>query len=188
MFDDIVRPDVTKHGRFPLGYIDEVFTAWYSLGKPSSRLLAPKLKPCEVVGKRPSDDVLEIWINRDFKKRAELLDGQVLAQINERMVAEKVEMLNRHANLGTEVQDIALKYINEHREDLNVSNAVRLLVEGVRIERESRGISTTIEKITNQSDEELQRQIEQLVTNHPVEFLPMEVLDADIEHEQEDDS
>jgi hypothetical protein len=111
-----------------------------------------------------------------------------MSQINQRMVAEKVEMLNRHANVGTEIQDIALKYINEHRDDLNVSNAVRLLVEGVRIERESRGISTTIEKITNQSDEELQKQIEQLVTSHPVEFLPMEVLDADIEHEQEDDS
>jgi hypothetical protein len=64
---------------------------------------------------------------------------------------------------------------------------VRLLVEGVRIERESRGISTTLEKITGLSDEELEKQVRQIVERSPVELIPMEIDDADNESEPETD-
>jgi hypothetical protein len=101
------------------------------------------------------------------------------------MVADKVEMLQRHAKVGTHIQDMALKYLDEHVESLNVSNSVRLLVEGVRIERESRGISTTIEKIANLSDEELNRQVENILSHSQVEFLPSGDVDAASEYEQE---
>ena len=173
---------------YPQGYIDQVFTLWYSLGKPTTSLFYPKVPVCEIINDIPPKGMVKGWIDREFKERAIVLDEQVMSQINQRMVAEKVEMLNRHADLGKSVQDMAIKYLDEHKDELNVSNSVRLLVEGVRIERESRGISTTIEKITNLSDDELQKQVEQLISRSPVEFMPLEELNADNEPEQEIES
>lgn len=176
--------------QYSAGYIDSVFTTWYSMGKPSPTRLMAAISPYEENGiaYEPSQQTIRRWINEIFLERAKILDDQVMNQINQRLIAEKVEMLNRHANMGSYIQDMALKYLKEHADDLNVANSVRLLVEGVRIERESRGISTTIEKITGLSDEELEKQVRQLVERSPVDLIPMEIEDADNESEQEVDS
>lgn len=161
-----------KSEAFPSGYKDEVFTLWYSLGKPTPKQFMRKVPPCEFAGNnRPTIYALTQWIT-EFRERAIPLDEQVLVQVNERMVAEKVEMLNRHADVAIEMQDMGMNYLREHENDLKVSEAVKLLVAGIEIERESRGIATTVEKIGKMSDAELNKEIEKLITRSSVEFLP----------------
>ena len=164
--------EITTRGWFLQGYKDQIFTLWYSMGKPVIRILYPKV-PAGDTGEKPTIGTVNDWIKSDeFKTRAAVLDEQVFSQINERMVAEKVEMLNRHADVGVEMQDMAMKYLQEHKDDLGVTSSVRLLVAGIEIERGSRGIGTTFEKVSNMSNTELEEEIKKLISRAPVEFTP----------------
>jgi hypothetical protein len=176
--------------KYPQPYIDQLFTIWYSMGKPAASSFSATMPPYDdgITKRKPALQTVQKWIIDIFVDRGKVLDDQVMNQINQRLVADKVEMLNRHAELGFHIQNMALEYLDGNKDKLNVSNSVRLLVEGVRIERESRGISTTLEKITNMSDEELEKQVRQLVERSPVDLLPMDIIDADSEFEQEVDS
>lgn len=175
--------EITNRGWFTELYKDQIFTLWYSMGKPVARVIYPKV-PVTEDGQKPSYDTIHTWIRgEDFKERAAILDEQVLAQVNEKMIAEKVEMLNRHAGIGATMQDMAIEYLEAHKEDLGTNSAVRLLIAGVEIERESRGIATTVEKISKMSDSELENEIQKLITRSQVEFLP-EGDDASITDEQ----
>jgi len=157
--------------KFSPKYINEAFLIWYQNGKPSARMVHNLLPPDEF-GEHPSVDVVASWIKEDFDKRAEELDRQINAQIAARMVQVKVEMLERHAEIGQEMQETALRWIDEHKDDLSPSSVIRLLVEGVRIERESRGVPEALEDIAKKSDEQLLEEIQKLFKVSPVNILP----------------
>ena len=124
---------------------------------------------------KPNAATIGGWIRTDrFQDQAEALDNQVRQELESRLVQEKIEMLSRHANLGMEVQDIAIDYIRGHRDELTSNAAVRLLIEGVRIERESKGIPQALEKMINKTDEELLEEVKKLTDGANVEI---EVLD-----------
>jgi DNA polymerase I-like protein with 3'-5' exonuclease and polymerase domains len=163
---------ITERTVFEDGYRDKVFTIWYAMGKPIAKYLLQQI-PLSEAGKKPSIEAVISWIkSEEFQSRASLLDEQVMSQINQKMIAEKVEMLNRHADVGIQMQNMAMTYLQEHKEDLGISASVRLLVAGVEVERESRGIATTVEKIGRMSDTELEKEIQTLIERAPVEFLP----------------
>jgi hypothetical protein len=61
-----------------------------------------------------------------------------------------------------------------HREDLKVPNAVKLLIEGVRIERDSRGIPQALEKMMDKSDEELLKEIQMIISKSSGHILQVE--------------
>lgn len=172
---EVVEPNFLVSNRidnFPPGYKDELFTLWYSLGKPATKLFMRNIPPCEATGNnKPTIFTVSKWV-MEFRERAIPLDEQVMMQVNERMIAEKVEMLNRHADLAIEMQDMGIQYLREHETEMKSSEAVKLLVAGIEIERESRGIATTVEKIGRMSDAELNKEIEKLITKSNVEFLP----------------
>lgn len=102
------------------------------------------------------------------------LDEEVSRQLSERLIAEKVQMLNAHAAVASEMQNMALTYLRGNPEKLNSNTALRLLVEGVRIERESRGIPRTLEKMSEKSDEDLLAQIEDMLVRAPASMEPLE--------------
>jgi hypothetical protein len=166
---------------FSNSYKDAIFTLWYSMGKPVARILYPKIPIYEDTGGKPAYETLHVWVtSEEFREKARMLDEQVMEQINAKMIAEKVEMLNRHATVGVTMQDIAMKYLDEHKTELGISPAVRLLVAGVEIERESRGIATTVEKITRMSDQDLESEIQKLLEKSPVELQTIDgEFDAD---------
>lgn len=171
---------------YPPGYKDQIFTLWYSMGKPIARVLYSKVPVCEGYDTRPTLDTIQDWTwSVEFKERAAILDEQVMAQINQKMVAEKVEMLNRHAVIGSEMQDMAMAYLNEHKDDLGVSSSVRLLVAGVEIERNSRGIATTFDKFDKMSDSQLNDAIQRIIERAPVELMPGENIAGEFMEEQD---
>ena len=73
-------------------------------------------------------------------------------------------MLQRHAKIGQDMQVIAVDFIEKHYDQLTANAAVRLLVEAVKMERESRGLPTLITQTINSTDEELMKQIEDLMS------------------------
>jgi len=70
---------------------------------------------------------------------------------------------------------MSIRFLNENQDVLSAPAAVRLLVEGIRIERESRGIPAALDKMQNMSDEQLLDEIKELMTSSSVS---LEEIDA----------
>lgn len=163
---------MTEHQKwFSPNYKNDIFLIWYQHGKPGSHKLS-KLIPGDEFGDFPTISGLNKWIQEEYVERGHELDGQVNAQIAAKAIAIKIEMLERHANMGEEIQTMAISWLKEHTDELTMNSAVRLLVEGVRIERESRGLPEALEGLANTSDDDLLKQIEKIVIDSPVTLLP----------------
>ena len=173
----IILTDVDYMGsKYTASYKDAVFTVWYSAGKPSmERLIKMLPNPAEfgiAIG-YPSENTLNVWV-KDYKERAIGLDEEVSRRLADRLIAEKVKMLDAHSVIAAEMQQMSLQYLRENKDKLSPNAAVRMLVEGVRIERESKGIPRTLEKLADKSDEDLLQQIEDLLLRSPIQTTQLE--------------
>lgn len=160
----IVKPKKTPRP-FPQPYIEKLFYIWYNHGRPSAKLLVQFISPdMDEWGRIPNWSTIEGWLEHLFVPRANELDAAVKSRLDALLVSEKVDMLKRHAEVGVQMQDMAIQYLNENSDEISAPAAVRLLVEGIRIERESRGIPAALDKMMNMSDEELTDELKKLMT------------------------
>ena len=164
-----------KLHQFSNHYKDELFLLWYAEGKPSTRSFH-KITPPDPAGQRPAVSVLKYWMTKDsaWRRRAEILDDEVKHQIEAYAIAKKVEMLTRHSDVGKELQEAGAKYLKENLDKLKPSTAVRMIVEGVRIEQNSRGIGTAFKEMVEMPDEELTSKIESLLERSKVEITQID--------------
>ena len=177
------RFTVKDRSNFDQNYKDKVFTIWYTNAKPNSMTLQGMI-PVDDSGRKPSRAFLNDWVSKDFLARAVPIDEAVVQEMNNRLMQQKIEMLERHAEVATEMQDIALTYLREHKDDLTPISAVRLLVESVKIEKGSRGIPQVLEKMMNMSDEDLLKETTNLLLKAPItEISP--IVDVDDEPEEQ---
>ena len=154
--------------RFSDTYKDEVFWIWYNNQKPSASALY-NLVP-EHLGNKPSRIALYNWVKDTFPAKAEPLDNAVQMEMQARLIKSKVQMLERHTQISERMQEIGFNVLEENEEEISIANAVRLVIEGVRIERESRGIPEMLGKLAEMSDEKLISTIENMVTKSPLEI------------------
>ena len=106
-----------SHKYFTEAYKQDVFVLWYNNQKPYSNKLINLIPDSWANGEKPGKQSVRLWIDNIFKPQAEILDAQVARELEQRLVSEKVEMLSRHARIGQEIQDIAYKYLEEHKID-----------------------------------------------------------------------
>jgi len=162
---DLVAKTGSKY--FPAEYVEDVFFVWYNSGKPGGNALRDIIQPVLGTTVRPTKNQLIQLIQTVFSQRATDLDAQAVNAMTEQVVGEKVAMLKRHSELGRKMQTMALEYLDAHADDLNPQTAARLLVDGVRIERESAGIPEAIEKMTAMSDTDLLNEVEKIIKGSP---------------------
>jgi hypothetical protein len=62
-------------------------------------------------------------------------------------------------------------FLDENESNLSANAAVRLLIEGIRVERESKGVPQAVEKMMNKSDDELVEDIHKLLKDSNIEIL-----------------
>lgn len=168
---EIIIPTSPTTKTFPQSYVEKVFRIWYNHGKPSAKQLMKFVPPSlDEWGRVPNWSTVESWLEDFFVPRARELDEEVKRQLDSLVIKEKVEMLKRHAEVGVQMQNMSIEYLNEHRDEISAPAAVRMLVEGIRIERESRGIPAALDKIRDMNDEELMDEIKQLVTGAGVKL------------------
>jgi len=162
---------------FSEDYKTEVFMIWYRNSRPNPVYLYGMISENEN-GKKPSRAHLSNWIREDFEERAIPIDDAVRDEMNSRLMQEKIEMLERHAQVGLEMQGIALDYIRGHKDELTPISAVRLLVEGVKVEKGSRGIPDVLRKMMEMSDQDLLKETEKLLLRSPItEITPLDKSD-----------
>lgn len=159
---DLLHTRLTTGGKYTDGYRDYVFYTWYSHNRCAGNTLRGYLEP-DIDGNTPHPNVLMTWIREDFQSRADKLDEIVKSEMESKAVTEKIEMLSRHADIGKEMQAIAIDYLREHKDELKPNTAARLLVDGVRIERESRGLPSLVAETLKTSDEEMMEAIAELL-------------------------
>lgn len=160
---------------------------WYNHGRPSASLffkIIPRVKSVEYPEefltshfRIPGIAELRDMIETVFIPRGNKLDFDARQQVDECLVQEKVVMFKRHATIGGKMQDMAIQFLEEHKDDLGVSNAVKLLVEGLRIERESMGVPAAIQRMTTMTDEQLMKEIKSLVAKSPIDLSVSEPRD-----------
>lgn len=148
-------------------YKNNCFWIWYSHDKPTATNLHKILEPDSLSGDLPAISTLNTWLV-EFRDQAEEMDAEIYEKRRQEVTKEKIAMMERHAGIASRMQDMALDYLEEHKEDLKVSNAVRLLIEGVRIERESRGIPSALQKILDKTDEQLLEEIQEIFESSPI--------------------
>lgn len=164
--------------QFPEGYKDEIKNLWYRAGKVNSARLS-QLAPIDpITNKKPSNKTLDLWI-KEWADWAEELDNLVVLEMQGRLVQEKVAMFERFTEVGQEMQNIALTWLHENEKKINAISAVRLLVDGVRIEQEARGVPQVLRKMITATDEDLMKRIKELASKAPALMETMEE-DAEI--------
>lgn len=176
---DVVRLDELDNLRLTDRYTDDyknaVFYVWYNRGRCGINSLSGYIDH-DQNGRTPSIRTLIMWKDEyKWEERADKLDIEIKAKVDGEVIAEKAEMLKRHALTGRRMQDIAIEYLEEHKDDLKPNSAVRLLVDGIRIERESLGLPSIVSEVIKTSDEDLLKSITDLLGS--VEEL--EVVDSE---------
>lgn len=180
---NIVEVPVQKPKKLPRPFsqqfIEKVFYIWYNHGRPSAKMLVPLIPiNLDEWGRTPNWSTVESWLEDFFVPRANELDAAIKEKLDGLIIAEKVEMLKRHAEVGVQMQDMAIQYLNENREEISAPAAVRMLVEGIRIERESRGIPAALDKMQHMTDEQLVQEVKNILTSTNT---TLEELDANSE-------
>ncbi len=171
-----MRHNKIRTQEYSEAYKDELFQIWFKNRRPSGRRLLNMI-PEDWADDTPTAITLTKWITGEggFNDRAVILDRHLQDEIEGRLIQEKVEMLYRHGELGRKMQNKALEKLDTLEPgDLSSSAAVRLLVEGVKIERESVGLPQALEKMMNATDEELLDRVEKLIPESQAEILVIE--------------
>jgi len=126
--------------------------------------------PASDDGEKPSKGTLKNWIEQDFNPKADEMDLEFYAKVEDEAMEEKAVMLQQHADLGKEMRDMAVKYLRDHEEELTANSAIRLFIEGVRIERDSRGLPDALKKISNRTNDELLGDLQRLLADGNIDF------------------
>lgn len=125
--------------QFTEEYKNEIFMLWWANGKPNTTYLHQTIPPFKLgsTEKTPSRPTLDEWM-KSFKEKAEKLDEELMEKLSATAIAEKVKMLERHIDVAMKMQNMAIDFLENAEDSLNSNSAVRLLIEGLRIERQSR--------------------------------------------------
>ena len=157
--------------KFPPGYVENLFSLWYMAGKPSISSFYSLIPEEPNIKERPPITTVSDWLRRDeWKQKTELLDAEVSKAMQEKYLAATVEMFERHADIGREMQTIAVDWLRKHKDELGPGTAVRLLVEGVNMEQDTASIPEMLKKLKSMDDEKLLNEIQTYLTELPSEL------------------
>lgn len=135
-------------------YIEKCFVAWYSAGCPTKEMFN-KILPVDEYGRIPHPDVVKKFMEMyDWRARADLLNVEVAKQIEQRAVEVRVEMLNRQAELGKELQQKGIDYLREHEFE-KAGEALKAVISGAELEKASRGLPDSILQVAKMKDDDL---------------------------------
>ena len=160
----------------------ELFNFWYGAERPSTTILvASKDCPTNSKGSKPTSQTVSKWITQfKWHDKAKGLDAEASDLIRQDNVKEKVEMAVRHTKRGKKMQEKAWDYFEKQGISSDHA-AMKMLVEGIRIEKESRGISSVIEKLTQMDDEKLMNEALKLIEDGGVIIEPLENVESESE-------
>lgn len=123
--------------------------------------LVPK---CETTGTSPNALTLGTWRKTyDWDVQADLVESQAVTKFQDTLAVERVEMLQRHADLALTIQTKALEYLRDNDFE-NTSVALKALELGIETERASRGLRGGVVNVFNMGDDQITRELESMLS------------------------
>ena len=168
--------------RYPDHYKEQAKILWYKKGKLSPQALYQILPIEPVSGMKPKITTIREWVYKDWKDWADEMDTLVMQEIRGRTIEEKVQMFERFTEVGTEMQNIALDWLRENKNKINAIAAVRLLVDGVRIESEARGVPQVLRKMIDMTNEELLDEVKKQLARTPLAMETIEEIAGETDY------
>lgn len=162
-------------------YREKVFIAWYTAGCPQGEQIGINL-PVDELGRTPHTEVIKRWIRESgWRDRANILNAEVARQIEKKAVEVRVEMLNRQAEIGKELQRKGSEYLDKHEFE-KAGEALKAIIQGAELERSSRGLPDALIKVSEMKDEDLMTTLNHLLSKVNTDELE-QALNFDVEAE-----
>jgi len=144
-------------------YKESIFALWYSQNKPSISKLSGMV-PEDETGRKPNASVILKWVDDgDWHVRADILDERAAESLEKVLVTDRVEIFKKQAEIGKKLQEIGMKYVESDEFKLNAVTALKMIIEGATLEKESVGLTIALTKIYALDDEDLQSEVRKLL-------------------------
>ena len=144
-------------------YKEACFQSWYAANRPTYSDALMEALPEDEYGRKPVLDTIRNWRNEDnWDLWADKLDIRAREKADGKAINAKVDMLEKQAKRGLMLQDKAAEYFEENEFDSS-SSAVQGLIQGAKLERESRGLSTALLRVMQLGDDELISETQKLL-------------------------
>jgi hypothetical protein len=135
-------------------------------------------------GIMPSVPTLSRWIRDYFVPSALELDQQVTDQVETKLVEQKLEMLDRHAEIGRSLQKMGLEFLDESGIG-NARNALMAVLKGVEMEHNARILPTDIvRKLDAMTDEQILKEFTDMLKDG--QLLDIGPLESDDDFSSQD--
>lgn len=174
--------DVVETTPYNEDYQEKCFVAWYQNGKPRGKKLQAVI-PEDEFERKPEMHTIYKWQRQSWNERAKELDLKTRESLDDLIIRKRVEMFERHAEVGAQLADMGLDYLEDFAIGSDAS-AIRAIREGTDLERKSLGISELLKKLSTMSDDQLKKRFEELVAADEDE----NILDAEFEENDVEDA
>ena len=135
-------------------YREQCFRAWWNAGKPTGNRLM-EIIPEDEFGRKPHNIVLRSWMKQDdWNSRSLVLDEKAREVNEQQAIQQRAEMFKRHAEIGNEVLEMGLDFLRTKGISTD-TQAIKAIQLGAAMERDARGVSEWMNKISGMKDDEL---------------------------------
>jgi hypothetical protein len=146
-------------------YRELCFIAWYKAGRPNGMKLLTVL-PEDSDKRKPNVQLLAEWRTKySWDTRGDVLDTEVARQIEKKAIEEKVEMFNRHAEMGRDLQQQGMAFFDAHPIEKDAT-ALKAIISGVEMEKASRGLPDALMQVSKLQDEDLKDVVSKLLQHY----------------------
>jgi hypothetical protein len=179
-------PDEIAHNLiYSTAYKDEAFYIWYRASRPSM-VEMQKILPLDENGRKPHANIITNWKNAfNWNMWADSLDAKVSDQLDMTVVEERVQMYKKHAEMGQQMAEKGMDYINTKGLDSD-SAAIRAIVEGITIEGKNRGLADALSRVFSMSEKEIDVELKKMLTTKGGDDGIIDLESSDVEEVEDE--
>lgn len=166
-------------------YKDQAFYIWYRASRPSMVELQ-KIIPLDENNRKPHSNVLTNWKEAfAWNMWADSLDAKISDQLDMTVVEERVQMYKKHAEMGQQMAEKGMDYINTQGLDSD-SAAIRAIVEGITIEGKNRGLADALSRVFSMSEKEIDVELKKMLTTKGGDDGIIDLESSDVEEVEDE--
>jgi hypothetical protein len=172
---------------YSTAYKDNAFYLWYRNSRPSMVELQ-KILPLDENGRKPHANVVTSWKSAfNWNMWADSLDAKVSDQLDMAVVEERVQMYKKHAEMGQQMADKGMEYLNAEGKGLDSdSAAIRAIVEGINIEGKNRGLADALSRVFSMSEKEIDVELKKMLTTKGGDDGIIDLESSDVEEVEDE--
>jgi hypothetical protein len=178
--------NISQYEGYTQTYKDQLRHFWYAMGRMEiASLLKHPDCPKDVYDRIPNKQNVNKWRREDmWDFWADDLDSRSMIIVEDDLIAQRIEMLKRHADVGFTLVAKGIEFLSSGTFDSS-SSAVTAIKVGVEIERTSRGVSEFMARTAQMDNGAVKDEITKLLAR-AAENNQLGTIDAELVPEKEE--